>query len=223
MFRRVVGIAFSLVGLRLLQPLSDRFDEDALARHALKWLPAGLLLAYSRLVEGRELESVGIRWDGLGPYLRRVVVGTVVLLGANLVLQPLQERLPGSDTFEAELAQFTAFSLPERVFIAVTAGVTEELLFRGYATERLEELTGSRLAAAGIPTAVFVVLHRGEQWSWTSVARMAQPAVITAGLYLRFRDLLALATIHALNDIVGLVFAERFTDQSAGESATHSD
>lgn len=217
MSRRVTGIVFSLVGLKLLRPLSQRFDEDGIARHALKWLPAGLLLAYIRLVEGRDLESIGVRWDGFGPYLRRVVVGTAILLGANAVLRPLRERLPGEETFEADLAQFTSFSIPERVFIAVTAGVTEELLFRGYATERLEELTGNRLVALGIPTAVFLALHRSEQWGWASVVRMAQPALILAGLSLRFRDLLALATIHALNDIVGLVLAERFTDQSSGE------
>jgi membrane protease YdiL (CAAX protease family) len=62
---------------------------------------------------------------------------------------------------------------------ALVAGyVTEELLFRGYAVERLEEWTDSRGVAAGVSTFVFVVLHRSERWSWQSVLRIAQPAAV---------------------------------------------
>lgn len=140
------------------------------------------------------------------------VVGLAVVLGANVVVQPLLDRLDGDGEFAADLAAFTELSYAERLFAAVTAGVTEELLFRGYAFERLAEWSDSEGVAAGVTTLVFVLLHRGETWSWRSVLRITQPAAVTTALYARWRDLLALMTVHALNDAIGLLLVERFEE-----------
>lgn len=209
---RAIGLTLSLFGFGLLRPLSQRFEETDIRRHVLKWLPAALVAGYVELVEGRDAASVGLRWDGPRAFLRRVAVGLAVMLGANVVVQPLLDRLDDGGEFEADIAAFTELGYGERLFAALTAGVTEELLFRGYAFERLEEWSDSDGVAAAVSTVVFVLLHRGETWSWQSVLRISQPAAITTALYMRWRDLLALMTVHALNDAIGLLLVEQFEE-----------
>ena len=209
---RAIGLTLSLFGFGLLRPLSQRFEETDIRRHVPKWLPAALVAGYVRLVEGRDAASVGLRWDGPRAFLRRVAVGLAVMLGANVVVQPLLDRLDDDGEFAADIAAFTELSYGERLFVALTAGVTEELLLRGYAFERLAEWSDSEGVAAAVSTAVFVLLHRGETWSWQSVLRITQPAAITTALYMRWRDLLALMTVHALNDAIGLLLVERFEE-----------
>jgi len=209
---RAVGLVLSLFGFALIRPLRNRFEETDIRRHVLKWLPAALVAAYVNLVEGRDTASVGLRWDGPRTFLRRVGAGLAVMLGANVVVQPLLDRIDGSGEFEADIGVFTELGYGERLFVALTAGVTEELLFRGYAFERIEEWSDSDGVAAGVTTLVFVLLHRGETWSWQSVLRITQPAAITTALYVRWRDLLALMTVHALNDAIGLLLVERFEE-----------
>lgn len=209
--QRLLGIAGSLAGFRLLRPFTDHLDEADPRRHAAKWVPAALVAAYVKFAEGRDAASLGVRWDGPRAFLKRVAVGIVAMMAANVVLGPLHERL-GTEELQEGMEAYGDTGLLGKLFIAATAGVTEELLFRGYALERLDELTDSRLLAAAVTTAAFVLGHKGETWSWKSVLQIAQPAVVVTALYLRFRDLLALMTVHALNDAVGLLFAEQIFD-----------
>jgi membrane protease YdiL (CAAX protease family) len=209
--QRLLGIAGSLAGFRLLRPLTDHLDEADPRRHAAKWVPAVLVAAYVYLVEDRDAASLGVRWDGPRTFLKRVGLGFAAMMGANIVMGPIHERL-GTEDLQEGMAAFGDTGLLGKLFIAATAGVTEELLFRGYALERLDELTDSRLVAAVVTTAAFVLGHKGETWGWKSVLQIAQPAVVVTALYLRFRDLLALMTVHALNDAVGLLFAEQISD-----------
>ena len=67
-----------------------------------------------------------------------------------------QAGLPG---FEAGLSRLRG--LPEVVLLsgALTAGVVEEFLYRGYAIERLTSLTGSCIVAAAVELAAFSLAH----------------------------------------------------------------
>lgn len=209
--KRLLGILVSLFGLRFLRPFADRFEDTDVRNHATKWVPALLIVAYVYLVEDRDAASLGVRWDGPRPFLRRVAVGLAAMLGSNVVLGPIHERI-GTDGLDTGMAEFTDLGVGERLFVALTAGVTEEVLFRGYALERLDELTDNRLLAGVVTLVAFVLGHKSDTWDWGSLVFIVQPATIVTALYLRFRDLLALITIHALTDAVGLLLAERFID-----------
>lgn len=210
--KRLVGIFIALFGNVALRPLTEEYDADDMWSHAAKWLPAAAVVGYTYIVEGEDKGSLGIRWDGAKPFAKRVAVGLGVMLGSNVVLKPLHDRL-GVEEMEAGMAEFSDTNTVERLFIALTAGVTEELLFRGYALERLETETDSRLAAAVISTLAFVLAHKGEQWSWRSLLVIAQPATLVTLFYFRTRDLLAAMTIHAINDLLGLLLLERLVGE----------
>lgn len=210
--KRLVGIAFALFGHVVLRPLADDYDADDMRAHVLKWLPTVAMTVYTYVVEDEDAASLGVRWDGPRAFVKRVILGLVVMLGANVVLDPLHERL-GAEQMQSDMADFSDTGILERLFVALTAGVTEELLFRGYALERIESETGSRLLAAASSAVAFVLAHKSDTWSWKSLVLIAQPATLISAFYLRTRDLLAAMTVHALNDAIGLLMLERVLDE----------
>jgi membrane protease YdiL (CAAX protease family) len=80
------------------------------------------------------------------------------------------------------------------------AGVAEEIFYRGFAIERLQSLTGSKLLAALVPLTIFAVSHY-RQGLGGIVAVFVLGGILTA-FYMRFRDLLANITAHFLGDFV---------------------
>jgi len=108
----------------------------------------------------------------------------------------------------------------ERLVVAGTAGVTEEVPYRGYAVERVTALTGSPLLAAAVSLVAFLAAHVGEHWSRAAAVQMAQPTVVLLALYLWTHSLPVVMAVHALNDAVGLLLADRAGDDGSGETRT---
>lgn len=226
-----VGLVVALVGFRLLdrgrrairdrRPDASRSAERTrpaatdLREHAWKWaIPVCLLLLLA--AEGRSLASIGWRIESPAVALRQVGVGVAALAGLNVLSAPLWARLGDrGDSLATGLGAFAALSVPERLFVAVTAGATEETAFHGYAIERLLALTGSVPLAGGVGFAAFAVGHLGDTWDRHAVARIAQPALVTTLLYLQFRSLPVLIAIHALHDAAVLLLADRFAGRSS--------
>jgi len=92
---------------------------------------------------------------------------------------------------------------------AYTAGVTEEVPYRGYTVERVTALTGSPLLAAAVSLVAFLAAHVGEHWSKAAAVQMAQPTVVLLALYLWTHSLPVVMAAHAINDAVGLLLAGR--------------
>ncbi|WP_049985528.1 CPBP family glutamic-type intramembrane protease [Halobellus rufus] len=224
-----VGLVVALAGFTLLDrarrsrgasagpAAADRSTD--LREHAWKWaVPLALLVVVA--AEGNSLASIGWRVDSVGGFLRQVGTGVLVLSGLNLLTAPLWARVgDGGESLAAGIGSFASLSVPERLFVAFTAGATEETAFHGYALERLLALTGSVPLAGGVSFLAFTLGHVGDTWDRHAVVRIAQPALVTTLLYLWFRSLPALIAIHAVNDAIGLLLADRFrTDADGGES-----
>jgi len=234
-----VGLVVALAGFRLLdrtrravgrrrgaaaeQSARGRSAPVDLREHAWKWAIPGCLLALV-FVEGASPASIGWRVGSPAAFLSRVGLGLVALFGVNLVSVPLWTRVGDrGESLAAGLGAFASLSVPERLFVAATAGVTEETAFHGYAIERLVALTGSVPLAGGIGFAAFTLGHLGGAWDRHAVVRITQPALVTTLLYLQFRSLPVLIAIHTLHDAVALLlagrFAARFDDGEPTEAA----
>ena len=85
------------------------------------------------------------------------------------------------------------------------AGVCEEVLFRGYAFERLSALTGSRVLGAIVPALVFMIGHM-EAYGIKYLMFLIPVTTILTGLYVWRRDLWANIVAHFLTDAVSLTF-----------------
>lgn len=110
------------------------------------------------------------------------VVGAIlfVITSYLLVLFGLRTTSPG-------ILRIAEIPFSIRVLMVLTAGITEEILFRGYSIERLYELTWNMYIAAFLPWLAFTLLH---VYFWR-VGGAVQTGV---------RSILACMTMHTLND-----------------------
>lgn len=234
-----VGLVVALAGFRLLDRTRRAIDRrrdtasessggersatTSVRAHAWKWLVPACLLALL-FVEGAPLATIGWRVGSPATFLRQVGVGLIALFGVNLVSIPVWARVGDhGESLAVGLGAFASLSVPERLFVAATAGVTEETAFHGYTIERLLALTGSIPLAGGISFAAFTLGHLGGAWDRHAVVRIAQPALITTLLYLQFRSLPVLIAIHTLHDAVALLLAGRVAPRDGGDGGSGSE
>src|SRR5215210_5712755 len=91
-------------------------------------------------------------------------------------------------------------AVPVTILTVMRAGIAEEVLYRGFAIERLQALTGSKWIAAGISLALFAGFHFRQGLAGVTIA-FVLGAVLTA-FYLWKRDLIANIFGHFLTDFI---------------------
>ena len=129
------------------------------------------------------------------------------LLGGGVVLMaPVWRR--GVERRERKVHLFMPRTGPERrlwVAVAVAAGVSEEVTYRGVMFALLAGLTGSGLAGAVLASLVFGVSHIVQ--GWRSAAVITVIALLLHGLVALSGTLLLAIAIHAIYDVVaGLAY-----------------
>jgi len=199
-----VGLAIALFALPLFMATyramtgENHSNGQVLGREFAVFLLVGLLLWIVKCWERRPLASIGLRVDRLRSSLLRGLWLAVILLGVTVGLYLLLRRVGvhlGEDrgnVFHPSLWVVTVSML--------RAGVAEEIFYRGFAIERLQSLTGSKLLAALVPLTIFAVSHY-RQGVGGILAVFVLGGILTV-VYLKFRDLLANITAHFLGDFV---------------------
>ena len=161
----VLGVViFALVGFPVARFLTGTLlGGDLSARNGaiIKWVLAALVIGFVVIVEARPIASIGL----VRPNLRDVFVGVVTFgvmaISFMLTLQ-LVETLGFSTGFaEGSAGEATVWTVVIALFASLTAAITEEILIRGYALERIEGMTRSTWFAGTTTAVVFVVLHAG--------------------------------------------------------------
>lgn len=207
----ITGLVVALVGFEATSRLQSWLDrpEDGLEDHAWKYLVPAVLVGYVLVVEGKTLASIGWTFAGTMPFAFHVTAGLAAMLATTILLAPVREHMDSGDELNEGMAEFASFSVPERLFIAGTAGVTEEVPYRGYTIERAAALTGSPLFGAALSFVAFLYAHVGDQWTPGAALQMAQPTIILLVLYLWTRSLPVVIAVHAVWDAFGLLMADR--------------
>jgi uncharacterized protein len=123
------------------------------------WWVAGLVvLVYVIAVERRPLNSIGFRvpaWRDIGWGL---TFGIALLVGAGVlegVVYPALHLKINAATYEAIIGA----PLTYRTALVTRAAVCEEILFRAYPLERLQEWSGSPVLAGFVTWFVFTCAH----------------------------------------------------------------
>lgn len=150
--------------------------------------------------ERRPLASIGMRLPSLGDWL----AATAILIGYLLIIPLVTSIAHKVPAIVSELAVGDALyaSLPRWLDWSglLANGIAEEVGFRGYSIERVEELTGSTLLGASIPFIVNVLVHAGV-WGPYGMLQKAPFLLLFVVLYLWRRNLPACAITHVLIDI----------------------
>ncbi len=167
----------------------------------LSWSPV-LLISYLLVRSGEGRRGIGLgrfepRADGLVGLGLWIASFVLVLILAR-VFEPLGQN--EVDFLPNELPLW--FRIVEAFVIAITAGVTEEVVVRGYAQTRLEQLKAPTAVILVLPTALWGLLHLYEG---------AGPALtifclgmLYAWYYHKTRRLWPLIIAHALFDLTQL-------------------
>jgi uncharacterized protein len=174
-----------------------------LLNEGLFWFLTAAIVAFVSLIERRPLSSIGLR----PPTWKTFVFGfaggltmTAAIAFVYLVIYPLA-HVPvdiGAGTATSQLPYWL------NVIIVVRAAVFEEVFYRGFAIERLSELTGRRWLAAAISFAAFTFAHLSS-WGWMHLLVAGVGGVLLTGLYLWRRDLTSNMIAHFVTDGIGFL------------------
>lgn len=177
--------------------------QTRLLDQIILWCLFGAIIALVAFLERRPLVSIGwhgLRWSSLA-------WGLALCAPYIWVLTPVETRLlQHLDLAGFEKGLNALAGLPRwfLVFAAITAGVVEEMLFRGYALERIGELTGSYTPAGIVTLAVFALMHL-PMWGWGPVVAIMIGGLMPTAFYVWRHDVLALIVAHVLTDAAGLL------------------
>lgn len=208
----LVTLAGLLLALGLVSlPFSDWDHEFASVGHlvgneVIWWLYVAAMLLYVRKVERRLLASIGFRPLGVRNALVGIAAGGVVLIVLGmmyfLILPALHLNDSAATTANGSALLATPFWW--RFISTIRAAVSEEVLFRGYAMERIEELTGSRIIAVAFSCAIFTIDHVST-WGWSHELVVAVGGLAFSLLYLWRRNLWVNIIAHFIVDAASVL------------------
>ena len=208
----IVGLLLALGAPLLLLPtgllrgalevLAPQYGvEQACLREAFFWVLTLSVLLVLRFGEGLTLAD--IRWRS--PRWATLLWGVGAFV-ASFALQPigmLMLRSIGGAMPTGAMQKLVGEPVWLLALTLVRAGVCEEILFRGYAIERLTALTGSRILGLVAPALVFMAGHIETFGIKYAVSLIPVTTVLTA-LYAWRRDLWANMLAHFLTDGVSV-------------------
>jgi membrane protease YdiL (CAAX protease family) len=169
------------------------------------------LWAYSVRVERQPLLVWKERKYTLPEYFGAVLLLTVTIficvMTVNISIYLLTHKKESSEVMKRVIDYFrTHTSL--LVYTALTAGVTEELIFRGYLLPRLEMVFKSPYPAIFFSSLLFGLAH----FRYGTFINVVDPFVIgllLAIYYWKYRNIKVAITFHFLWDLIGLLIAIR--------------
>ena len=197
-----------LIGPLLLKPRMSGLTYSLIG-FAVFWVLALAVLSFNRRLEKQTLTAVG--WLDLSwkQALGAVVIGLLLSLLVPLLSLLVSSLVPASQT--GSIAEVTT-TYPWWVILlsVITAGITEEILFRGYPIERLLAGNYSIWLSGGLSLIFFVAIH-ASGWNLAHIIGVVLPlGLALTGLYLWQRNLLFVIIVHLMIDLP-LVFLTLWT------------
>ena len=174
---------------------------DLMQFEAGMWVLLSLIILWILFVEKRTLESIG--WKKITAKMTFVSIGfglvIFVLFGAITVgIQSIGLHL-NKDVAELIAGQ----SVPVLLLIALRAAVVEEVLYRGFAFERIHDLTKSKWLAALVPVLLFTLVHLS--WGVGHLLFVFVAGGIFMLMYIWKRNLPMIIIAHFVTDVIALL------------------
>ncbi|WP_217628992.1 CPBP family intramembrane glutamic endopeptidase [Halopelagius longus] len=202
----VVGLVVALLGIPALSFAARTLSVGLhpVAEIALLWSLLGVVLGVVFVWEDRPLRSLGVRRPDridAAYLLAATVLGFLALAATGPLVEMLGLAQSGQTGMGVE-----EYGVGIAVAAAVTTGVVEEVLYRGYAIERLAERSESALVAGGLSWAAFTVAH-AVSWQLGDLLQVALAALVFTLVYVRRRSLFAVVGAHVLIWLLGVLGA----------------
>jgi membrane protease YdiL (CAAX protease family) len=197
------GLGIALLGWPLVLVTCRLMGRDTLSfvPRLFGWVLAALCVILAATISPGGIAILGIRAVSIETLVLGVVtaVATLLLLAAIGFIQRAM-GLPNADI--AMFARVAALTPLHRLFLVVTAGVNEEILYRGYAIGLAQDQFGSVWVAATLSLTVFTLAHLN--WRASHLFNVAAAGVTLTLLFVLSRDLAACILAHTLFDGVAV-------------------
>jgi len=163
----------------------------------LQWIVVIFLLLIIFFWEKKPLNSIGIKKITKMDVIWGFVVLIIQVL-SNVVIERLVILLHlVSQSSETVHVLMLPYSL--KIFLVLTAGITEEIIFRGYLIERIDLLSGHLVFSAILSYFVFIIFHI-PFWGFGGAIQIAVWTIPITILYVRRRNLTTCIFIHLIYD-----------------------
>lgn len=217
-----LGLLLALVGSPLLLAAfrSLRFNQFSPVPRLTLWLAAVAVL----VIAAENIEAwpvhLGLEWP-TWQSLELAILAVAILFIVLSAYAFLRGKFGSASPEQIELQQ-SLFRLPlgHRCFVVVTAAVTEEMLYRGYAIGIGQHLLGSVWLACVISVAVFTLAHFRQ--GLANLVPVLVCALVITLLFTFTRNLWACIIVHAILDGIAVlvmpgIAARRKPAPAAGE------
>lgn len=175
-----------------------------LGREGVFWACAIAVIGFVALVERRPLASIGVRPPRWMSLFLGIGMAAVAVAGMAFIYLVLFPALKLSDA--GQTASILSTPLWFRIGLITRAAVFEELFFRGFMVERLNDITRLRWLAASISLVAFTIAHLSG-WGWAHLIVAGFGGIVLTGLYLWRGDLWTNIIAHFVTDAIGFLLA----------------
>jgi membrane protease YdiL (CAAX protease family) len=205
-FLLLMLLFITALSLPLLKQLNLKYETIFYISRLAIWFCLFLIYMYSIHIEKQNFLLWKEKKYSLLFYVKSVAatMGTLVLI---MLVVSIIFRLTGSDIESEKMDEILRFfknNLPLILFTSVTAGVTEELFFRGYLIPRLEILFKNTYLAILISSILFGLIH----YSYGTLIQIIAPffiGIILALHYQKHRNITIIIICHFLWNLLVLL------------------
>ncbi len=195
-----VGLALPLLGMPLSYLITATFlqsmerNQRTLVSSLITFGLAVGVVAVVLLGEKQPLSTLGLHRQTRRSIIIALSASIVIAVGGTLIslglFKLLNLPLPTLPT-----ERITGFPLWLALWIVISSSIAEEVLYRGFVLERLEQVTGSIWTGGLITLSWFTLLHLPLGVTYTLLIVLPTSIMITL-LYIWQRDLIATIIVH---------------------------
>ncbi len=165
------------------------------------WVLLIFIILWIYFVEKQTITSIGWKKLTVKTILSGIGLGLVFFILFGVITTAIQAV--GLE-FNQEVAQlFVSQPIPVLLLIALRAAVVEEVLYRGYAFERIYDLTKSKWLAALVPVIIFTLAHIA--WGVGHLVFVFIVGGLFMLVYILKRNLALLMIAHFTTDVLALL------------------
>lgn len=200
-------LLFGTVSLRKFHLLPDTYTASTfLFTRLLFWAALLFVFVYAIKIEKQPFLLWKDKNYGIGKALLFALIIVVILIVGNIIMAFILRQLKFNSNSSSMNAMISIFkeNIWLLLFTCITAGITEELLFRGYLLPRLAVLFKNRTVAIIVSSLFFGLLH----FSYGTFSELSGAffiGLIFACFYSKYRNIKILIVIHFLWDLTGLL------------------
>jgi membrane protease YdiL (CAAX protease family) len=165
------------------------------------WAVVFLMLLYSQFIEKKKF----LLWGELKRNIKFYVFSILGIFATIVFFGILKNKLGFTENTEDVIKneKFWQENYLLFIYMGITAGFAEELLFRGYILPRLEFITQSKWFSIIVSSILFAIAHFANS-DINKMYFLFIFGIIFSIHYYRYRNILVLGITHCLTDIISL-------------------